>query len=120
MTVYSDNPDACLDLEELDDDPQPSRWGVLLHNDDRTPIGLVIEILHEVFDKPHNDAEALAYGIHGSSKPGLAGVYPRHVALLKSRITEDVARKQGYPLKSELIEIGYSCIFVPNVGHEYT
>jgi ATP-dependent Clp protease adaptor protein ClpS len=103
MNLYSESVDDCID-NELEDSP-PSNWGVLFLNDDVTPIGLVVEILCEVFDKTPEDAESLAYGIHSTKKPGLAGMYRHEIALLKSRITEEVARRHGYPLKTELIEI---------------
>jgi ATP-dependent Clp protease adaptor protein ClpS len=92
-----------FDMEEDKANPPP-QWAVLFLNDDTTPVDLVIRILSEVFELPYDEAVTLTYKIHESGQPGVAGVYGREIAVLKSALAEQVAAKDGYPLKTELRE----------------
>ena len=66
-------------------------------NDDFTPIGFVVEILMNVFNKANDEARNIALEVHQSGK-AIAGIYSFEVAETKIMITMDSAKKEGHPL----------------------
>ena len=73
----------------------PGKYNVIMHNDDCTPMGFVVEILVGVFKKNHSDAIELMLKIHTEGK-GVAGTYTRSIAESKVVLTREIAEKAGY------------------------
>jgi len=84
-------------------DKLPNQWKVVLLNDDKTPMDLVIELLMKIFRHDHNSAKQIMLEIHNSGS-GVAGVYSYEIAEQKGIETVNTARIQGYPLRATLEE----------------
>ena len=79
---------------ELD---EPSKYNVILLNDDYTPMDFVTEVLIDIFRKTKEQAEAVMLKIHEEGK-GVAGTYVFEIAEQKAIETTAKARSQGHPL----------------------
>jgi len=79
----------------------PSRYQVVIFNDDQTPMDFVITLLVELFNKNVNEAQALTMQIHEQGK-AVAGIYNREVAEQKVLEGTTFSRNSGYPLKLSL------------------
>jgi len=84
--------------EEVD---EPPMYKVLLHNDDYTTKVFVIGILTAYFNKSMEEATQIMWHIHKKGI-GVCGVYPYEVAETKVSLVSEVARENGYPLKSTM------------------
>lgn len=73
----------------------PGKYNVIMHNDDYTPMGFVVEILVGVFKKERSDAIELMLKIHSDGK-GVAGTYTKSIAESKVVLTREIAEKAGY------------------------
>ncbi len=73
----------------------PGKYNVIMHNDDVTPMGFVVEILVGVYKKERTDAIELMLKIHNEGK-GVAGTYPKSIAEAKLILTREIAEKAGY------------------------
>jgi len=72
-------------------------WKVLFHNDDRTPMDFVTEVLQRYFGHDWVSAQRIMLTVHYKGI-GLAGVYPLELAELKLEQVISAARPH-YPLK---------------------
>lgn len=79
----------------------PKKYHVILHNDDITPMGFVVEILIEIFGMEAKNAIALMLEIHTKGK-GIAGTYIKSIAESKVTLVRDVALKAEYPLTATI------------------
>lgn len=79
----------------------PGKYNVIIHNDNVTPFGFVIEILVNIFKYDREKAAELAYDIHDKGK-GIAGTYIKSIAEAKVVLVRDVALKSNYPLSITL------------------
>jgi ATP-dependent Clp protease adaptor protein ClpS len=75
----------------------PNLWNVVFHNDDQTPMELVIEILVNLFKLPEQQAIDVTLEIHNSGS-AIAGIYPFDIAEQKALESVAVARANGAPL----------------------
>lgn len=73
----------------------PGKYNIIMHNDDYTPMGFVVEILVGVFKKERSDAIGLMLKIHTEGK-GVAGTYTKSIAESKVVLTREIAEKAGY------------------------
>jgi len=76
----------------------PEDSAVILLNDDFTPWGFVKAVLMEVFHKTGEEAEVITASVHEQGR-GVAGVYPRDIALTKTAQVDALAAEAGFPLK---------------------
>ena len=76
----------------------PSRWRVLLHNDDYTSMEFVVHVLERHFEKTHAEATHIMLRVHHKGL-GVAGVYPRDIAETKASQASREARESGMPLR---------------------
>lgn len=83
---------------------KPSRYQVILYNDEKTPMDFVIELLVNVFNHTHDSAEKVTLSVHNEGK-GVAGVYFYEVAEQKVHESTLVSRTAGYPLKLDIEEL---------------
>lgn len=83
----------------------PKMYKVLLHNDNTTTFGFVIDVLVNIFHRSTDDAIILTKIIHDEGK-GVAGApYTREIAEEKASETIKVARMNGFPLMASFEEI---------------
>lgn len=77
---------------------EPHKYKVILHNDDLTPMDLVVMILITVFRKEEPEAVRLMLQVHNQGS-AVAGVYSYDIAVSKTRRATSIARAEGYPLQ---------------------
>jgi ATP-dependent Clp protease adaptor protein ClpS len=88
------------DMQEI---AYPSRYKVVIYNDDATPIDYVIQLLINVFNKNIDEAQKITLQIHENDK-GVAGIYSFEVAEQKMMESNLLSRKHGYPLEVDMEE----------------
>jgi len=76
----------------------PSRYNVVLINDDYTPMDFVIQLLIEIFNRSINEAKDITLQIHENGR-GVAGTYSHEVAEQKHAESVMISRHHGHPLK---------------------
>ena len=93
------------DVETLERDDvdiiEPEDYSVIILNDEVTTFELVIYILKDIFHKSKKEAEELTMKVHVEGK-AIAGTYTYDIALTKKNLSEDIAKKYGFPLKLEI------------------
>jgi ATP-dependent Clp protease adaptor protein ClpS len=77
---------------------EPSRYKVLLHNDDYTPMDFVVNVLRRFFRHGPDEATRIMFRVHNAGV-GVAGVFPREIAETKVHQVATYARKHLHPLK---------------------
>ena len=58
----------------------------------------VIDVIMRIFEKSSDEAVNIMLKIHKEGS-GVCGVYPYDIAELKAKITLDLAKQNGYPLR---------------------
>lgn len=76
---------------------EPSKYKVILLNDDTTPVEFVIVLLISVFKHSQEAATAITLQIHNEGA-GIAGVYTFEVAEQKASEGTLLARNHNFPL----------------------
>ena len=82
---------------------EPTRFRVLLHNDDYTTMEFVMSVLETVFHKTPSEAYRVMMQVHTEGL-GLCGVYPFEVAETKADAAQSLARHEGFPLQASVEE----------------
>ena len=75
---------------------KPRKFKAVMHNDDYTPMEIVVIILMDIFKKPQAEAVKLMMDVHKKGR-GIAGVYSREICETKCNKATNVVRKLGYP-----------------------
>lgn len=76
---------------------KPPLYKVLLHNDNYTTMEFVVFVLRNIFNKSEGDAVRIMLAVHHQGA-GVAGVYPREIAEMKSAKATELARQNEFPL----------------------
>lgn len=81
--------------------PLPPEKKVVFYNDNFTTMDFVVDILVSIFNKSHETAEQLMMQVHeeGSS---IVGIYTYDIAVSRTNLAIQAARKNGYPLRVEI------------------
>jgi ATP-dependent Clp protease adaptor protein ClpS len=82
---------------------EPSLFGVVLLNDDYTPMQFVVDILETVCQKSPAEAYRIMMQVHVNGR-GVAGAYPWEVAETKVDTIVSLARGAGHPLQATIEE----------------
>lgn len=82
---------------------KPSKWVVILHNDDVTPMDFVIELLYYVFNLDITQATKLMLQIHNEGQ-GIAGVYSYEIAEQKYTEAQTLIKLSAQSLKITMEE----------------
>jgi len=77
---------------------EPSRYRVLLLNDDFTPMDYVVQVLQQYFHKTHEEAVQIMLEVHHKGR-GICGVYPYDMAETKVALVTADARQHQHPLR---------------------
>jgi len=80
---------------------EPALFGVVLLNDDYTPMDFVIDVLEKIFQKSPAEAYRIMMQVHLEGR-GLAGIYPWEVAETKVDTLASLARGAGHPLQATI------------------
>src|SRR6187401_1566689 len=78
---------------------EPTRYKVVLLNDDYTTMEFVLQVLESVFEKSPAEAYQIMMHVHTNGR-GIAGVYTWEVAETKAETAVNLAREAGYPLQA--------------------
>lgn len=81
----------------------PSRYKVLILNDDYSSMEFVIDVLMSIFHKTYEEAEAIMLEVHKRDK-GICGIYTYEIAETKVMEVHKKARENGFPLKAIMEE----------------
>ncbi len=90
--------ESALEIEE------PTKYKVLLHNDDYTTIDFVVDILMGVFHKNITEAEAIMMEVHKKGK-SVCGIYTYEIAETKVYQVKTLAKSSGFPLLATMEEV---------------
>ena len=90
--------ESALEIEE------PTKYKVLLHNDDYTTIDFVVDILIGVFHKNTIEAEAIMMEVHKKGK-SVCGIYTYEIAETKVDQVKELAKSSGFPLLATMEEV---------------
>ena len=82
---------------------EPSKYKVLLLNDDYTTMDFVVMVLMVVFRKSLEESQKIMFNIHKNGK-GLCGIYAFEVAETKVAQVAAMAEQHKFPLKCSLEE----------------
>jgi ATP-dependent Clp protease adaptor protein ClpS len=82
---------------------KPSKFKVILHNDDFTPMDFVVAVLTQIFGHTEEMAVTIMMHIH-NHKRGVAGIFTYEIAKQKQTETHRAARNYHHPLKVTLEE----------------
>ncbi|CAC9440057.1 ATP-dependent Clp protease adaptor protein ClpS [uncultured Gammaproteobacteria bacterium] len=83
---------------------KPSRFQVLLLNDDYTTMEFVIQVLQQFFDKTEERAYAIMLKVHIDGE-GVCGIYSFDVAQTKVSQVIDFSRQNEQPLMCVIREL---------------
>ena len=75
---------------------KPKKYKAVMHNDNFTPMDIVVFILIDVFRKSQKQAIALMLDVHEKGR-GIAGVYSREICETKCEKATSIVRRLGYP-----------------------
>jgi len=76
---------------------EPSKYKVIVCNDDVTPVDFVIAMLVSIFKLDERSAVDLTLKVHNQGS-AIAGVYPHEIAEQKCLDATQMARLNGFPL----------------------
>jgi ATP-dependent Clp protease adaptor protein ClpS len=82
---------------------EPTRYKVVLLNDDYTTMDFVIHVLETVFQKSPAEAYRIMMHVHVNGS-GIAGVYPWELAETKVETVTAMARHAQFPLRAAVEE----------------
>jgi ATP-dependent Clp protease adaptor protein ClpS len=102
MTRSSERDPGVLD-ETRQKTRTPTRYKVILLNDDYSTMEFVVQILETVFHKSPAEAYRLMMQVHTHGR-SVCGAYSFEVAETKVATTHDLARREGFPLQATLEE----------------
>ena len=94
-------------VEVLEAEPQlkePSKYAVVLLNDDFTPMDFVVEVLTRFFQKSKEESERIMLQVHHQGR-GVAGVYTYEIAETKVAMVNQFSQEHGHPLKTIMEEV---------------
>lgn len=80
---------------------EPPMYAVVMYNDDYTPMEFVVYVLQSEFKHNTDSAVEIMLSIHHNGR-GIAGIYPKDIAETKAKKVNQTARKEGYPLLTQI------------------
>ena len=101
VTAHQDRTGDAVKERVVTKKQEPTRFKVILLNDDYTTMDFVVEILESVFNKAPAEAYRIMMAVHTQGQ-GLCGVYPHEVAETKVTTVIGLARTQGFPLRATM------------------
>ena len=82
---------------------EPSKYNVIIHNDDYTSMEFVVQVLVGVFKKQVVEATKIMFDVHKKGR-GIAGIYSYDVGVTKIIQAMEMCEESGFPLKLTLEE----------------
>ncbi len=97
MTKRNTRHDTQLITESAAELQEPAFYYVIFNNDDYTPMDFVIQVLMCLFDKSYETAYGIMLEVHQKDR-GVAGCYPKEIALEKVNMVHELANNNDFPL----------------------
>lgn len=97
--------DVQIDQKIIHEITEPSKYVVIMLNDDVTPIDWVIDVLIKIFKHSSQKAENISLTIHNEGS-AIVGTYSYEIAEQKCIETTELARNSGFPLQIRLEKEG--------------
>jgi len=82
---------------------EPTKYNVIIHNDDYTSMDFVVQVLVGVFKKQVVEATKIMFDVHKKGR-GIAGIYSYDVGVTKIIQAMEMCEESGFPLKLTLEE----------------
>lgn len=82
---------------------KPSKFKVIMYNDDFTSMDFVIYILVKIFNKDNDEAFNLMMNVHKGGS-AIVGVYSYDIAKTKVEKSLSLAKDEGYPFRIKVEE----------------
>lgn len=82
---------------------KPSKYKVIMYNDDFTTMDFVIYILVKIFNKDNDEAFNLMMTVHKGGK-AVVGIYSYDIAKSKVEKSLSLAESEGYPFRIKVEE----------------
>ncbi|QIQ21886.1 ATP-dependent Clp protease adapter ClpS [Zophobihabitans entericus] len=76
----------------------PSKYLVVLHNDDYTTMDFVIEVLMKFFGHDETAATQIMFAVHKQGR-GICGMYTAEIAETKVQLVTEYAYQHQHPLR---------------------
>ncbi|PSM52494.1 ClpAP chaperone-protease complex specificity factor [Campylobacter blaseri] len=76
----------------------PKLYNVILHNDDKTTMDFVVDILIQIFNKSFDEAVETMLKIHNSGQ-AICGTYQKEIAISKQKAVLNSAKVANFPLQ---------------------
>ncbi len=76
----------------------PSKYKVILNNDDYTPMDFVVEVLMKFFSMDSEKATQIMLAIHYEGK-GICGIFSYEIAETKVALVNQYSKDNHHPLK---------------------
>ena len=76
---------------------EPTKYKVVLYNDNQTPVEFVIALLMKIFRHSEKSAVDITLKVHNEGA-GVAGIYSHEIAEQKSMEATHMSREHGHPL----------------------
>lgn len=102
MSTRVDYDDEVAVKEEIEV-KEPNMWNVILHNDDKTTMDFVVQVLHDIFYMDLQEAMVVMLKIH-EEDAAVVGTYTHEIAEEKAQTTIRAARVYGFPLMATIEE----------------
>ena len=83
----------------------PSKYQVVLHNDNYTPMEFVVALLVGVFHHSFESAWKITLDIHEKEKGIAGGPFSKEIATTKMMMCNKTAKQAGHPLKSTIEKV---------------
>jgi len=90
--------DVVIDTKQKKKIKEPSKYKVLMLNDDHTPMDWVIDLLCKVFKHSETTAKELTMKIHNEGS-AVVGIYTYEIAEQKVVESTNASRERGFPLQ---------------------
>jgi len=94
----SDLADVEIDEKIKQDTKEPSKYKVVMLNDDKTPMDWVVDVLCTIFKHTETTAKDITLEIHNEGA-GIAGIYTYEIAEQKAIEATHASRDRGFPLQ---------------------
>lgn len=93
--------DVVIDTKTIKKTREPSKYKVLMLNDDNTPMDWVVDLLTTIFKHSQTTAKELTMKIHNEGS-AVVGIYTYEIAEQKVVESTNASRERGFPLQLTL------------------